>query len=144
MANATVKLGDVEHAFECVNAGGYDEINAWIDRDNGAIFIQFPPGMTDEEPEFPDDIDTNDRYVVVPGGRDLDLGTSLVMRFAHERMPEHADTISDIFHRRGAYRRFKDFLDQQDRLGDWCDYERQAKLQALREWCKDNGIAVVE
>ena len=144
MASTAVKLGDVEDAFECVDAGGYGEIDAWVDRDSGAIFIRFPPGMAEQDPDLPDDIDTNDRYSAVPGGRDLDLGVRLVMRFAYERMPEHADTISDIFHRRGAYRRFKDFLDRQGRLEDWYDYERQAKLQALREWCEDNNIVVVE
>lgn len=144
MAAPNVKLAELEDAFDCVCASQFDEIEAWVDRDTGAVLVRFPADLTGEDPELPDDLDSNDRYLPIPGQRDMDMGIHLVMQFAHERMPGHAGTISDIFRRRGAYRRFKDFLDRHDRLDDWHDYEARARRQALREWCQDNGMVLVE
>lgn len=146
MTGPKVKLGELEDAFDCVCASDFDEIKAWVDRDTGAVFVRFPPEVTGEDPELPDDLDTNDRYLPIPARMDMnmDTGIHLVMGFAHEHMPEHADTISDIFRRRGAYRRFKDFLDQYDRRNDWHEHEARARRQALREWCQDNDIILVE
>ncbi len=41
---------------------------------------------------------------------------------------------------RGAYRRFKDFLEQKDLLQSWYDFENQRDEEALREWARDNKI----
>ncbi|MBV8105015.1 MAG: hypothetical protein JO223_10410 [Hyphomicrobiales bacterium] len=89
----------------------------------------------------PDDIDSDD-YIAVPGPRDLDLGSRLVMRFADDVMSDHADEIATIFSRKGAYGRFKDFLVRHGALDQWYEYEAAAREKALRAWCADNGLEV--
>jgi hypothetical protein len=45
-----------------------------------------------------------------------------------------------IFSRRGAYRRYKDLLEQKGLLDEWYDFEQQRTRQALLDWCEENGI----
>ena len=72
--------------------------------------------MIDEEDEIPEDIHNSDRYLPVPGKRDLDLGNQLALDFATQYLAHHYDDVRDMFRRQGAYRRFKDFLERQDML----------------------------
>ena len=90
----------------------------------------------------PEDIDDATKYVALPTPRDLDLGRPLVMSFAAERLENHYDEIAAIFSRKGAYRRFKDFLVRVGALENWYAYEAKAKEKALREWCAENGVEV--
>ena len=92
--------------------------------------------------EEPEDIGDDEKYLQLPDPRDLDLGKRLVMRFAAERLERHYDEIADIFRRKGAYRRFKDFLMRLGALERWYEFESEAKEKALREWCAENGIEV--
>ena len=80
--------------------------------------------------ELPDDIDSGD-YLALPGPRDLDLGSRLVMRFADEVLSDHADEIARIFSRKGAYAWFKDFLVRLGALDKWRDYENAATEKAM-------------
>ena len=47
-------------------------------------------------------------------------------------MADEFNRVQQIFSRRGAYRRFKDFLEQKDLLQDWYDFENQREEEALR------------
>ena len=47
-----------------------------------------------------------------------------------------------IFHKRGAYARFKDLLQRKNALDRWYDFEAEATEAALREWCEINGITI--
>jgi hypothetical protein len=95
---------------------------------------------SDLDEELPEDIEDSDRYIAVPHKDDLDLGTRLVMRFAEEKWPERSETIRALFHRRGAYARFKELLLQEGRLEQWRQFEADATDRALAEWCAENGI----
>jgi hypothetical protein len=68
----------------------------------------------------------------------------LVYDFAATRLPDDYDRVRDMFRHRGAYRRFKEFLEHQDLLEAWQDYEHSKTLEALREWAQDKGIELVE
>ena len=113
---------------------------AWVCRETGAVHMH--SDLYDELEALPEDIDDPEKYIVLPTPRDLDLGTRLVMRFAAERLSDRTDEISAIFSRKGAYRRFKDFLMRIDALESWYAYEAEAKEKALREWCAENGVEV--
>jgi hypothetical protein len=67
-----------------------------------------------------------------------------VFAFAEQVMPDHYDTVRDIFRRRGAYGRFKDFLDAKRMLERWYDFEAKAAERALRAWCQENGIELTD
>jgi len=80
----------------------------------------------------------------VPHKYDLDLGNALVFDFVDEFMPDDYGMVRNMFRRRGAYSRFKDFLERRDMLDAWYEYENARTEKALREWCEEVGIELKE
>ncbi len=139
---ATVKYADLESAFMFVNTGGPMENSAYLSLDTGKIF--WVSADLDRADDVPDDVETSVRYVLVPHKKDLDLGRYLVTQFVRHAMPEHEDAVDGIFRRRGAYRRFKDFLDAKGQLDHWYAFEAAAQDKALREWCAEQQIQIAD
>ena len=133
-----VKHEDLLMAFEFVSFGAPGTHAAYISLETGEIHWISEDSGTDDE--LPEDIEDSDRYIAVPHKHDLDLGTRLVMRFAEEKWPERSETIRALFHRRGAYARFRELLTQEGRLEQWRQFEADATDRALAEWCAENGI----
>jgi len=52
------------------------------------------------------------------------------------------EKIESIFSRKGAYSRFKAFLEGKEYLDKWYEYESQEREKALRIWCEDNAIKI--
>jgi Uncharacterised protein family (UPF0158) len=137
-----VAWSQILEAFEFVSMSAEFGNAAWVCRETGAVHMH---SDWDEELEaLPEDIDDAQKYVALPTPRDLDLGRRLVMSFAAERLGDRYDDIAAIFSRKGAYRRFKDFLIRVGALEDWYAYEAEAKENALREWCAENRIELIE
>ena len=140
-----MKYDDIETAFEYANFGGCEEHSAIIDRETGEIYYSSDSMITGEEEELPEDLyDGDDKYVWLPEKNDLDLGKELVMEFAYQHIPDEVDHVHAIFHRRGAYSRFKDFLDERGQLQAWYDFENTHTKSALIQWCRDNGLELEE
>ena len=138
-------LSDLEEAHMFANAARELGGGAYLDRETGAFrYIGDEWSGLDDPDAEPEDFDLSDRYLRVPGKRELDLGNVLVYDFAATRLPDDYDRVRDMFRHRGAYRRFKEFLEHQDLLEAWHDYERSKTLEALREWAQDEGIELVE
>ena len=137
----TVSSDQLEDAMEWASCDFLDN-EAYICRQTGKIYwIAGDPGMIDEE-EIPEDIHNSDRYLSVPTKRDLDLGNQLAFDFATRYMAQHYDDIRDMFRRQGAYRPFKDFLEQEDMLEKWYAYSDEQEAKALREWCETEGLSL--
>jgi catechol 2,3-dioxygenase-like lactoylglutathione lyase family enzyme len=136
----TVKYGNLREAFEFASMDGDLDGAAYICLDTGAVYLS-SSGM-DDSVDLPDDLETSDRYVSAPGKHELNLGRRLAMEFADRVMPDHYRAIEDIFRRKGAYSRFKDFLDLRDALEKWYQFEEEEIERALREWCEVNEIRV--
>ena len=137
-----VKYDDLESAFEFVSAGVPTEHSAYISRATGQIY--WVSDLADNEEELPEDIESADRYLSVPHKKDLDLGRYLVTRFVRQALPDSEAQVEAIFHRRGAYGRFKDLLDAKGQLENWYRFEAAAQDEALRKWCAENDIELVE
>lgn len=137
---ATVKFSELFEAFEFISSGAPFENSAYINIDTGAIF--WVSSVVELEEEIPDDLDTSDRYIQVPHKNDLDLGRDLVLSFAARELPDDYDTVAAFFRRKGAYRRFKDFLASRGVLERWHAFEESATQEALREWCQENSITL--
>lgn len=105
--------------------------------------IHYHSETGDNPEELPDDIDS-EPYVSVPHKNDLDLGQVLVLRFTAESMPQDEMAVRDIFRRSGAYARFKTLLSQRGQLDAWYQFEEAALEEALREWCRAEGLSVDE
>lgn len=135
-----VKWDDLEDAFMGASFGAEGEIEAYIDRETGAILIR--SGLDEEDEELPPDLDENPRYIALPDKHDLDLGANLAIAFADEHLPDDADEVRLTFRNRGAYARFKAILQRRGALQRWYDFQNAAEEAALREWCAANGIEI--
>jgi hypothetical protein len=134
-----VNWEDLIGAFDYLQAD--ESASAVVHRDTGEVFTK---SLSADIDEFPEDVDEDPAYIPLPRPRDLDLGGPLVMQFARDELPDHYDEIDGIFSRKGAYRRFKDYLRQIDRLDEWHAYEEAAAEKALRAWCAENAIELKE
>ena len=136
-----VRLSDLEDAMLFASGDLLFEHEAYLDRETGEFYYSSDGGDFDE---LPDDLEMSDRYLRVPDQRDLDLGKPLVLDFVFEYIPAEYDRIQGMFRRRGAYGRFKDFLEAKDLLDTWYEYENAKTREALREWGEREGIELEE
>ena len=137
-----VKFDDLSLAFEFVGSAPPSENNAYIALDAGQIYWTSELNPLDEE--VPRDLETSDRYLLLPHKAEFDLGKGLALCFAVSELPHCHDQIVGFFQRKGAYARFKDLLDSEGALERWYRYEAEATEKALRDWCAENDIHVIE
>ena len=81
-----------------------------------------------------------EKWKEIPHKNELDLGRNLVFEFIEARLPAKFNYVEKIFHRSGAYSAFKDLLDSAGLLQAWYDFEEARTEEALRIWCRDNGV----
>lgn len=141
-STAIVKFSELVDAFHFVSGGPEYENEAFIDPTTGTVF--WVSELIDEEDEVPDDLETSDRYIRVPHKNDLDLGRDLVFSFVEEELPDEYETVRGFFRRKGAYGRFKDLLEARGLLDKWYAFEASAIESALRAWCEETGIEIVD
>ena len=137
-----VKYEDLQEAFDFVSSAAPMEHSAYISLDTGAIY--WMSELNPLEEEVPDDLETSNRYIAVPHKNDLDLGSRLALRFAAEELPNRYAQIEGFFRHRGAYARFKELLAAEGYLDKWYAFEAKATESALRNWCAENDIQLVE
>jgi len=137
-----VKYEDLQEAFDFVSSAAPMEHSAYISLDTGAIY--WMSELNPLEEEVPDDLETSNRYIAVPHKNDLDLGSRLALRFAAEELPNRYAQIEGFFRHRGAYARFKELLAAEGCLDKWYACEAEATESALRNWCAENDIQLVE
>ena len=134
-------FGDIEDAFLFVNGGPPFENEAFLDAETGKIYYRSLAGGIDDLEE--EDIDCEE-MIPIPHKNDLDLGHNLVFDFAASTLPDEYDRVRNIFRHRGAYARFKDFLESKGLLDGWHSYESERETKALRRWCEENDIELLD
>jgi hypothetical protein len=137
-----VKYEDLSAAFDFVSFGASMEHEAYISLDTGAIY--WISELNPLEEDVPADLETSDRYIAVPHKNELDLGSRLALDFIATELPDQYDTVQGYFRHRGAYGRFKELLSAHGCLEKWYAFEAESTKKALKNWCSENGIAVVE
>ncbi len=138
-----VSFQDLFLAFDFVSGGGSRFQNeAFVCRTSGKLYWRCED-LPDEE-ELPEDIEDSAKYLPIPSKHDLDLGKPLVLAFAREFLPDDFDHVRSIFSRQGAYARFKDLLRHRRALDQWDAFEAKAQEEALRAWCRENGIELAD
>ena len=132
------KFSDIEFAFDSVSFQAESSCTAFLSRDTGKFYyLDDGAGVYDE---LPDDFETSDAYIEIPHKNDLDLGTRLVHRFINESAPEHSNEVREIFSRKGAYSRYRDFLDRNGLCDSWHEFEQNEITKTLKQWCDENEI----
>jgi hypothetical protein len=137
-----VKYDDISAAFDFVSFAAPLEHQAFVCLETGAIY--WVSELNPSEEEVPDDLGESDRYAAIPHKNDLDLGSDLALRFAAAELPQRYSRVADFFRHRGAYARFKELLAAEGCLDRWYAFEAGATERALRNWCQDNNIELVE
>lgn len=138
-----VKFEDLQLAFLFVSSGGPGENQAVLDTQSGHLYWHSEIGDNFEEDELPENLD-DERYIELPHKNELNLGKPLVLDFVRQFLPDDYDEVRDIFRRRGAYGRFKAMLVRRGALDRWHDFSAKAEEAALRAWCADNAIELVD
>ena len=138
-----VKYADLSMAFDFVSDAAPMEHNAYVSLDTGKVYwtSDFNDAFDDENP---DDLECSDRYLAIPHKNELDLGRSLALRFVAQALPACYGQVEGFFRQQGAYSRFKDLLAREGALELWYSFEADAVERALRHWCAENGIEIVE
>ena len=134
----SVKFSELVDAFEFTSFGGLYEAKAFVNLDTGALLC-----ISDDmqlEDQARQDLDASDRYLALPHKNDLGLGRDLALSFIEQHLPGELDRVSGYFHKRGAYSRFKDLLEDRGAVEAWYAFEKQATEDALRQWCDEHGI----
>ncbi len=133
---------EIEMAFDFVSSGEEGDNLAYLCRDAGEIFYYSETLGLDELRGR--DIHRGD-CLSIPHRDALDLGEELAFDFVDDRMPEEYAGVRDIFAdpELGASR-FRDMVEAQGRLEEWCEYEADRIGSVLREWCSSRGIALRE
>ncbi len=132
-----IKFQDIELAFEYVSSAQPFMNSAYISKTTGQIY--YHSEMYDSD-ELPEDFYERHDYIEIPHKNDLDLGQSLVWQFVNEEIPGLTDKIRGFFSRRGAYSRYKSFLEEIGLLQRWYDFENERQTKVIREWCEENDI----
>jgi hypothetical protein len=133
-----LKFDDLESAFYWVSGAMQYENSAYVSRATGKVY--WVSDELEDEEELPEDIDDGTLYIAVPHKNDLQLGRSLVFEFVEEHLPDEINRVRSFFSKRGAYSRFKDFLEYKNRLKQWYEFENDATEKVLHRWAKDNGF----
>ena len=134
-----VDWDDLRTAYEFGDFGGAGLTQSYVCKRTGTIYTVSDYADVPEE-DTPEDLETSDQYIALPHKRDLDLGRPLVFEFVAQELPDAWDEVSDIFHRKGAYVRYKDMLRRRGALDKWHAFENAATEKALREWAAEVGI----
>ena len=141
-----VKFSDLELAFDFVSSDpALGEHQAFVCRQTGHIYWQTESSDIADLEDLPDDIEDEEKYLPVPDKRELDLGKPLVLDFAREFLPDDFDEVRYMFGKRHAYRNFRALLlRRKGALDRWYEFEAKATKQALRDWCEQNSIEIVD
>ena len=138
----TVKYEDLSMAFDFVSSAAPMEHQAFISLDTGTI--HWISELAPLEDEMPEDFESSDRYLEIPHKNDLDLGKNLALEFVADRLPAQYAEVDGFFRSRGAYGRFKDLLSRERCLEDWYTFEVESTATALKNWCKENDVQLIE
>ncbi|MBB5503599.1 hypothetical protein [Paraburkholderia sp. MM5384-R2] len=138
-----VNHDELSMAFDFVSFAAPMEHNAYVSLDTGKVY--WTSDSTDAfDEDLPDDLETSDRYLAIPHKSELDLGRSLALRFVAQKLPACYDLVEEFFRRQGAYARFKDLLEREGVLELWYSFEADSVERALRQWCAENGLEILE
>jgi hypothetical protein len=137
-----VKLNDVIEALSFVN----DETQYFYSVKTEEVLMVWD-GMVNGEtdPDLIEDIEESfDEYIALPGKYEIDE-YSMMEEFI-DSLPEgrKQDELYDAIRGRGAFRRFKDEVNELGLEKKWYKYRDDAYEELAIEWCEENGIEITK
>ena len=136
-----IDFDTIELAFGFVSSDRQYVDSAFLCKKTGQTYFVSEFGDSDE---LPDDIDDAEHYLAIPHKNELEPGMPLVRSFVSANLPDQQEKIASMFRRKGAYRRFKHYLEESGLLEAWYHFEERHTRAALKAWCQKNGLVVDE
>ena len=136
-----IPFREIYDAFLFVSLEDYGMNSVILCKDTGEMYYHSEDGVIDEVDD--EEFDCDD-FLKIPHKNDFGLGRELVYEFADQYLADDVNRVQTIFQSRGAYRRFKDLLEQRKMLQKWYDFKYLREEKALRQWCVDNDILLAE
>lgn len=137
----TIKLEDLEQAYDFTDAARPYGGGVWLDRNTGAFWELAEDEWYPEPP--PTDPQESPDYVAVPDSHELGIGVRQALAFAETRLPDHLQEIRGLFHHKGGWKQFKALIQRLHLENDWYAWRDASTREALREWATDKGIDVI-
>jgi hypothetical protein len=147
-----VKLDDIIEGLELQS----DERYAFLDKRTGEVVSISDEEMQaaeDDEPieDFPDwqqdlvriakeIVDETGDYIDLPTKFDIDEYSIMEKFCLSLDDSEMSDDLYSAIKGSGAFRRFKDAINEYDIADDWYKYRNDALKEIAIEWCQDNDI----
>jgi len=147
-----VKLDDIIEGLELQSDGRY----AFLDKSTGEVVSISDEEMQaaeDDEPieDFPDwqqdlvriakeIVDETGDYIDLPTKFDIDEYRIMEKFCLSLNDSEMSDTLYSSIKGSGAFRRFKDAINEYDIADDWYKYRNDALKEIAIEWCRENDI----
>ena len=141
----TVKWEELREAFDFVNSAPQGENSARLTLASGQIQRESVwTDMFDASSGGGTEAKGSDQTLDIPHKTQLGLGRELVLWFVEEVIPDLYEDVEEFFQRRGAYAKFKALLAEEGLLQEWFQFEKDAEEQAVRNWCEENGISILD
>ena len=163
--SVSVPLTEVVDAMQAQ----HDEMAFYLDRRTGRIAPVFDEERPDLDPEAlapaggaaPDppapggdlgdpaawaravEADTEGRFVALPDRFEVHEW-EMLRRFAHRAGEDHADTLLDAIHGRGAFRAFKDAVHRLGLTEAWYAFRDDEYAEHARGWAEATGVVLIE
>ena len=136
LSGETVKLRDLEFAFDFVADAPPCEHTAYVSRSTSQTYLQSEWG---DEEELPEDLEESGDLLEIPHFNDL-LGRRLVSEFVAAELPERDAEVGSFFNGPGGYRLYKRLLAELGLLDRWHEFEDRRRRETVVDWCNKNGI----
>lgn len=127
-------LKEIAETFELI-----DGCTEWFYDTKSGDFDFFSEFAEDDRLRFEDE-----RFIALPTQYQLDE-YSIMKEFAESiSKPDRKELLSMALIGKGAFRRFKDVLDELNLTEDWYEYRLEAFIETSKEWCEKNAIGYTE
>jgi Uncharacterised protein family (UPF0158) len=152
MITTSVSLDKLIDALE----EGSESAFGFLDRESGEVYfvsdeaLSLSESETDppyaladwqkEELELAQRIQSSDRYLALPGPRDVNEWNIMAAFSEQIKRDDIRARFVDSIRGSGAFRRFKQQLAHFGRWDEWNSFRREAFGRFMREWCEENGI----
>ena len=134
-----VNLSDIIEAIEFTD----DMTHSFLDKVTGKIVTVNEFGMTSKEQEAVYDMLDEHGFYRLPDQYELN-GYNTMEEFIETLPSPTRDRLEIAISGHGAFRRFKDEIRRLGVEKAWYQYEADDNKRKAIEWCKDNGIEIMD
>ena len=134
-----INLSDIIEVIEFTD----DMTHSFLDKVSGKIVTVNEFGMTSKEQEAVYDMLDEHGFYRLPDQYELN-GYRTMAEFIETLSSPARDRLEIAISGRGAFRRFKDEIRRLGVEKAWYQYEADENRRKAIEWCKDNGIEIMD